>query len=78
MLSAHLQAWQVALCHLFFNLFGIAIWYPIPAMRQVPLNMARYLGSMTGKYTWFPLAYVGVVFFIIPGIVYGIALAATS
>lgn len=76
--SNPVEAWQVALCHLFFNLIGIAIWYPIPAMRQVPLNMARYLGAMTGNYTWFPLAYVGVVFFIIPGIVYGIALAATS
>eukprot|EP00240_Pyramimonas_obovata_P003228 CAMPEP_0118933484 /NCGR_PEP_ID=MMETSP1169-20130426/12011_1 /TAXON_ID=36882 /ORGANISM="Pyramimonas obovata, Strain CCMP722" /LENGTH=668 /DNA_ID=CAMNT_0006876245 /DNA_START=85 /DNA_END=2091 /DNA_ORIENTATION=+ len=76
--SNPVEAWQVALCHLFFNLFGIAIWYPIPVMRRVPLNMAKYLGSFTGKYTWFPLAYVGVVFFVIPGIVYGIAVAATS
>jgi sodium-dependent phosphate cotransporter len=29
---------QVALAHLFFNITGIAIWYPIPAMRKVPLN----------------------------------------
>jgi len=76
--SSPVEAWQVALCHLFFNLFGIAIWYPIPYMRQVPLNMARYLGGMTQQYSWFPLAYVGVVFFCIPGIVYGIAAAATS
>eukprot|EP00240_Pyramimonas_obovata_P003248 CAMPEP_0118924080 /NCGR_PEP_ID=MMETSP1169-20130426/2375_1 /TAXON_ID=36882 /ORGANISM="Pyramimonas obovata, Strain CCMP722" /LENGTH=661 /DNA_ID=CAMNT_0006865161 /DNA_START=117 /DNA_END=2102 /DNA_ORIENTATION=- len=76
--SNPVQAWQVALCHLFFNIFGILIWYPIPAMRKVPLNMAKYLGTFTGRYTWFPLAYVFVVFFVIPGIVYGIALAATS
>ena len=29
--------WQVALCHLFFNIFGIIFWYPIPFMRRVPL-----------------------------------------
>merc|ERR1711906_989 len=76
--SNPVEAWQVALSHLFFNLFGIAIWYPLPFMRRIPLRMARFLGYQTGKYPWFPLAYVFIVFFIIPGIVYGIALAATS
>merc|ERR1719183_1934939 len=30
----------VALSHLLFNLFGTMIWFPIPMMRRVPLNMA--------------------------------------
>ena len=35
----HLQrrnAWQVSLCHFFFNVFGILVWYPIPKVRQIP------------------------------------------
>ena len=36
--SNPVQAWQVALCHLFFNVFGIVLWYPIPKVRQIPLN----------------------------------------
>eukprot|EP00740_Mantoniella_antarctica_P008918 CAMPEP_0181377354 /NCGR_PEP_ID=MMETSP1106-20121128/17853_1 /TAXON_ID=81844 /ORGANISM="Mantoniella antarctica, Strain SL-175" /LENGTH=657 /DNA_ID=CAMNT_0023496085 /DNA_START=55 /DNA_END=2028 /DNA_ORIENTATION=+ len=79
--SNPVEAWQVALCHLFFNIFGILLWYPIPKMRRVPLNAARFLGRMTthpkfGKV--FPLIYTFVVFFIIPGICYGIAVAATQ
>ena len=79
--SNPVEAWQVALCHLFFNVFGICIWYPIPRMRQIPLNCARWLGKMTAHPTYgkmFPLVYTFVVFFIIPGICYGIAVAATQ
>jgi len=79
--SNPVEAWQVALCHLFFNIFGILLWYPIPRIRQIPLNAARFLGRMTthpkyGKV--FPLIYTLVVFFIVPSICYGIAVAATQ
>lgn len=75
------EAWQVALVHLFFNIFGTLLWYPIPRMRQIPLNAARFLGRMTthpriGKF--FPLIYLFVVFLMIPGACYGIAMAATK
>lgn len=68
--SNPVEAWQVALCHLFFNIFGIAIWYPIPFMRNVPLSMARKLGQVTKRFPWFPIPYVITVFFLIPGIAY--------
>ena len=79
--SNPVEAWQVALCHLFFNIFGILLWYPIPKMRQIPLNGAKLLGRMTANPKWgkaFPLIYTFVMFFIIPGICYGIAVAATA
>ena len=79
--SNPVEAWQVALCHLFFNIFGIAVWFPIPRVRQVPLDGARFLGRMTGHPQYgkiFPLIYTFVVFFIIPGIAYGIAVAAAA
>jgi sodium-dependent phosphate cotransporter len=77
--SNPVEAMQVALCHLFFNLFGILLWYPAPVMRNVPLNMCKFLGRMTANDTYgkvFPLIYTFTVFFIIPGIAYGIASAA--
>ncbi|KAF7206322.1 sodium-dependent phosphate transport protein 2A-like [Nothobranchius furzeri] len=39
---------QVALCHFFFNLFGILLWYPIPATR-LPIRMSRALGRCTAR-----------------------------
>ena len=79
--SNPVEAMQVALCHLFFNLFGILLWYPAPVMRAIPLKMCKFLGRMTANPKYgkvFPLIYTGVVFFAIPGICYGIAAAATA
>jgi sodium-dependent phosphate cotransporter len=66
---------QIAMCHLFFNLSGILIWYPIPKLRQVPLFCARSLGNTTAKYRWFPILYVTLVFFLIPAALFGLSLA---
>ena len=65
---------QIAFCHFFFNISGILIWYPIPFMRHVPLNGAKFLGETTAKYRWFAVAYLLVVFFIIPAIIFGLSL----
>merc|ERR1712050_305002 len=46
------NAIQIALCHLWFNIFGILIWFPVPLMRSVPLKLARLLGERTAWYKW--------------------------
>jgi sodium-dependent phosphate cotransporter len=79
--SNPVQAWQVALTHLFFNIFGICVWYPIPKVRKVPLDAARFLGKMTANPKYgkvFPLIYTFTCFFVIPGIAYGITAAAQA
>jgi sodium-dependent phosphate cotransporter len=79
--SNPVQAWQVALTHFFFNVFSIVLIYPLPVTRAIPLAASRWLGRMTAHETYgkiFPLVYTGVVFLAIPGICYGIAVAATS
>jgi len=68
---------QIALCHLFFNISGILVWYPIPFMRKFPLKMAKSLGFVTSKYRWFSIAYIIMVFFLIPAMVFGLSLAGT-
>ena len=64
--SDKVESLQVALAHLFFNISGILIWYPIPFMRAVPLAIARWLGRMTRRSRYFPLVYLFVAFFVIP------------
>jgi len=68
-------ALQIALCHLFFNISGILIWYPIPTLRKIPIKFAKYLGNTTAKYRWFAIAYLVVAFFIFPGVIFGLSLA---
>ena len=69
---------QVALAHLFFNIFGILIWYPVPLMRRVPVALAKILGNTTAEYRWFAFLYLFVLFMIIPGLVFGLSVAGTS
>lgn len=65
---------QIALCHFFFNIFGILIWYPIPFMR-IPIRLARGLGNRTAKYRWFAILYLILCFLVIPLAVFGLSMA---
>ena len=59
--------------HLFFNVFGILIFYPIPFMR-IPLPMCKILGNTTADYRWFAIAYLILMFLAFPGFIMGISL----
>ncbi|KAM7012134.1 sodium-dependent phosphate transport protein 2B-like [Tautogolabrus adspersus] len=65
---------QIALCHFFFNIFGIALWYPIPFMR-VPIRLARGLGNHTAQYRWFAALYLFLCFLVLPLAVFGLSVA---
>ena len=66
---------RVSMCHLFFNISGIILWYPLPFMRKVPIILAKKLGNTTAKYRWFAIFYLIISFFILPAIVFGLSLA---
>lgn len=72
------QGMQVALAHFFFNLTGIIIWYPLPFMRQVPLNAARNLGRATRIWRGFPIVYIFVCFLLIPTLFLGLSILFTQ
>jgi len=72
------EAMQVALAHLFFNISGIIVWYPIPLMRRIPLNAARQLGRATRLWRGIPLVYILICFFVIPLLLLGISLLFTE
>ncbi|XP_041864777.1 sodium-dependent phosphate transport protein 2A-like [Melanotaenia boesemani] len=67
-------ATQVALCHFFFNLLGILLWYPVPATR-LPIRMARALGKRTARYRWFAVLYLLLCFLLFPSLVFALSMA---
>lgn len=67
-------ACQIALCHFYFNIFGILLWYPFPLTR-LPIRMASALGERTAKYRWFAVLYLLLCFLLLPCLVFGISLA---
>ncbi|XP_044537688.1 sodium-dependent phosphate transport protein 2B-like [Gracilinanus agilis] len=66
---------QIALCHFFFNLTGILLWYPVPFIR-LPLLFARHLGIITATYRWFAIVYLIVCFFLGPLLVFCFSIAS--
>lgn len=67
-------ALQIAFCHIFFNVFGFLLFYPIPFMR-IPIYVAKTLGDVTYNYRWFSLAYLIFMFGLIPVFVFGLSMA---
>ncbi|XP_009470437.1 PREDICTED: sodium-dependent phosphate transport protein 2A [Nipponia nippon] len=68
------SSFQIALCHFFFNISGILLWYPLPFTR-LPIRMAKALGERTAKYRWFAVLYLIVCFLLLPSLIFGISMA---
>lgn len=68
---------QIALCHFFFNVSGILLFYPIPFTR-FPIPMAKFLGDTTAKYRWFSIAYLIASFFFLPSFVFALSVAGQA
>ncbi len=64
---------QVAFIHLFFNISGILLFYPIPVTRQVPIRLAKKLGHITADYKWFAFVYLLFLYFLIPGLIFALS-----
>lgn len=65
-------AFHVALCHVFFNVSGVLLFYPVPITR-IPIKMAKFLGNETAKYRWFAIAYMLLVFVAFPAVIFGLS-----
>ncbi|GFR92780.1 sodium-dependent phosphate transport protein 2B [Elysia marginata] len=68
------HALQIAMCHLFFNITGILLFYPFPFMRW-PIAMAKTLGKTTSKHRWFAIFYLITMFVIFPGSIFALSYA---
>jgi sodium-dependent phosphate cotransporter len=63
MVTGSAPALTVALCHVFFNIFGIVLLYPL---RRIPIGAAFWLGGLAVRSRFYAIAYVLVIFFVIP------------
>lgn len=59
-------AMAVACAHLLFNLMGVLIIFPFPQIRNIPISLAKGLGRVAGKNRLYGIAYIVVLFFLIP------------
>ena len=59
-------AMSVALVHFLFNFIGFLIFFPIPFLRNIPLNLALYLGKISWEKQYIGFLYIFLIFFIIP------------
>lgn len=59
-------AFEIALIHLAFNIYGCLIFFPIPFLRNLPIKAATQLGESTVKYRMVGFGYILVTFFLIP------------
>jgi sodium-dependent phosphate cotransporter len=57
------EAVTIALAHVFFNIFGIIVIWPI---RLIPLNLATRFSILAMKNRYLPILFVATVFFLIP------------
>jgi len=56
----------IALYHLLFNVTGVAVLYPIPAVRNIPVRLAEALADAATRNRLLVVVYVVGVFMIVP------------
>jgi sodium-dependent phosphate cotransporter len=64
-----LSGLEIALVHLLFNLTGIALVYPIAAVRRVPLRLATTLTDLAIRSKKLAIVWIVALFYGIPGLV---------
>lgn len=64
--AAGIAALNVAFAHLFFNVYGILLFLPIPFLRQIPIRLSAWMGDLAVKNRGYALGYIVTVFFIVP------------
>ncbi len=64
-------ALQIALIHLLYNVAGVVVIYGIPWLRNLPLWAAERLAEAAVRRKVYALAYLLVVFFVLPSVAIG-------
>lgn len=68
----------IALVHLFFNTFGILLFYPIPFMRRPILHWARSLAYFSSCWSMCGVIFISMVFVGAPTILLGLVYLCTA
>jgi solute carrier family 34 (sodium-dependent phosphate cotransporter) len=57
---------SIAIAHFLFNLIGVLIFFPIPALRKLPIELANGLGKISLRYPLACFVFILLTFFCIP------------
>ncbi len=60
------EALVIALVHLYFNISGILVFYPVPVVREIPIRLAKRLADVATEKRTLVGVYVVAVFVIMP------------
>jgi sodium-dependent phosphate cotransporter len=58
----------IALAHLLFNACGILLIYPVPAVRALPIRMAKGMANLAAESKRYAFLFVAGTFFVAPGL----------
>lgn len=67
--TGNLIAVTVAFTHVLFNAVAILIVWPIPVLRRLPMKIAEFMAGLAIKNKLIPIAYVVVLFYLVPLVV---------
>lgn len=66
MLTSNNSAINIAIVHFLFNFIGVMLFFPIPAMKEIPIRLSAALGKLTLRYRIAGFLFILLTFFIIP------------
>jgi sodium-dependent phosphate cotransporter len=61
-----ISAVAVAFAHLLFNICGIVLIWPLPAIRNIPLRIASGFAAIAANHRWIAIAYIVICFYAVP------------
>tara|TARA_Y100000768_G_scaffold388989_1_gene389766 strand:+ start:1026 stop:2033 length:1008 start_codon:yes stop_codon:yes gene_type:complete len=65
-LTGNVAGLSIALVHLFFNLMGFMLFFPVKSLRALPIKCSEKLASLIDSNRYVGLGYIAVVFFGLP------------
>lgn len=65
---------QLALCHVFFNVFGMFLWFCAPVARSLPTRAAALLGLYASHWACAPAVFLVFAFAVWPTALLGLTL----
>lgn len=60
------SAISIAIAHFLFNFIGVLLFFPLPVLRRLPLELASGMGKLTLKYRLVGFVYLLTTFFFLP------------
>ena len=60
---------QVALVHCLFNCSAVLVFLPFKRLRQIPIRMAEWLGTLVVRNRAYAFGYITLIFFVLPLII---------